>query len=75
MKRLIAGWGQYIAYQKIHNTTINTLTAGAINVQFGISLTLSISLVTINTLISDIKFHVIKANTPFLLYLANMDTL
>ena len=51
------------------------MTAGAINVQFGIRSTSSVSLITINTLVGNIEFHVVKANTPFLLCLANMDTL
>jgi len=32
LKRLIAGYGQYLAYRKTHNTIIDTLKAGAINV-------------------------------------------
>ena len=54
---------------------INTTTAGAINIQFGIGSTSSVSLITIDTLVGNIEFHIIKANTPFLLCLTNMDTL
>jgi len=75
-KRSTAGWGQYQAYQKTHNNaTINTMTAGAINVQFGIGSTSSVGSITINTPVGNIEFHVVKADTPFLLCLADMDTL
>ena len=47
----------------------------AINVQFGISLTILIRLVKVKTLISLVNFHVVKADTPFLLYLADIDRL
>jgi len=75
LKRLIVGYGQYLAYKKTYNTVINTLKAGAINVQFSIGSTSSISSVIVNTLVSNIKFHVIKVNIPFLLYFADIDTL
>jgi len=76
-KRSTAGWGQYLAYQKTHNnnTTINTTTAGAINVQFGIGSTSSVGSIMINTLVGAIEFHLVKADTPFLLCLADIDTL
>ena len=51
------------------------MQAGAINVQFGISLTILIKLVTVKTLISLVNFYIVKADTPFLLYFANMDRL
>ena len=54
---------------------INTIIVGAINIQFGIGLTLSISLIIINTLVSNIEFYIIKANTSFLLCLTNIDML
>jgi hypothetical protein len=47
----------------------------AINVQFGISLTALIRLVKVKTLISPVNFHIVKADTPFLLYLADIDRL
>jgi hypothetical protein len=74
-KRLIVSYRQYFAYRKTYNTIINTLKASTINVQFGISSTPFISSVTVNTLVGNIKFYIIKANTPFLLYLADMDIL
>jgi len=66
-----------LAYQKTYNnnTTINTTIAGAINVQFGIRSTSSVGLIMINTLVGAIEFYLVKADTPFLLCLADMDTL
>ena len=46
-----------------------------VNIQFGIKLTLLIKLAKVTTLISIIKFYIIKINTPFLLCLADMDYL
>ncbi len=74
-KRSTAGYRQYLAYKKTYNTVINTLEAGASNVQFGISFIPSINSITVNTPIGNIKFHIIKADTPFLLCLTNIDTL
>ena len=54
---------------------INTTQTRAINVQFGISLTVLIRLVKVKTLISLVNFYIVKADTPFLLYLANIDRL
>jgi len=51
------------------------MQTGAVNVQFGISLTTLIRLVTVKTPISLVNFHIVKANTPFLLCLADMDRL
>jgi len=62
-------------YRKTYNTVINTLKAGAINVQFSISSTSSISSITVNTPVSNVEFYIIKADTPFLLYLADIDIL
>jgi hypothetical protein len=75
LKRSTVGYRQYLVYKKTYNTVINTLKAGAINVQFGIGSTSSISSVIVNTLVSNIKFHIIKADTPFLLYLIDIDIL
>jgi len=47
----------------------------AVNVQFGISLTVLIKLVAVKTLISLVNFHIVKADTPFLLYFADIDRL
>jgi len=49
--------------------------AGAINIQFRISSTPSISSIIVNIPVSNVKFYIIKADTPFLLYLADIDIL
>jgi len=54
---------------------INTMQTGAVNVQFGISLTVLIRLVKVKTPISLVNFYIVKADTSFLLCLADMDKL
>jgi len=51
------------------------MQAGAIHVQFGIGSTPSIGAITVTTPIGNVDFHVVKADTPFLLCLKDMDTL
>jgi len=51
------------------------MQTGAVNVQFGIGLTALIKLVTVKTLIGLVNFYIVKADTPFLLCLADMDRL
>src|SRR6266702_5540266 len=75
LKRLTVGYRQYLAYRKTYNTVINTLKAGAINVQFGIGSTPSIGSITVNIPVGNIKFHIMKADTPFLLCLVDIDIL
>ena len=48
---------------------------GTVSVQFGIGFISSISSIKVTTLIGIIEFHVVKVNTPFLLYLVDMDNL
>jgi hypothetical protein len=74
-KRLTAGYSQYLAYKKVYNTTINIITVGAINIQFGIGSTLSIGLIIVNMLVGQAEFHIVEANTLFLLCLKDIDTL
>ena len=50
-------------------------TQDIVNIQFNIKLTLLIKLAKVVTPISIIKFYIIKVNTPFLLYLADIDYL
>ena len=54
---------------------IDTTQTGAVNVQFGISSTTLIRLVKVKTLIGLVNFHIVKADTPFLLYLADINRL
>jgi len=51
------------------------MQARAVNVQFGIGSTALIRLVVVKTPISLVNFYIVKADTPFLLYLADMDRL
>ena len=51
------------------------MQAGAVNVQFGIGLTILIRLVAVKTLISLVNFYIVKADTPFLLCLIDIDRL
>jgi len=75
LKRSIVGYRQYLAYRKTYNIIINTSKASAINIQFSISSTPSIGSITVNTPIGNIKFYIIKADTPFLLCLIDINTL
>ena len=47
----------------------------AVNVQFGIGLTALIRSVKVKTPIGLVDFHVVKADTPFLLYLTDINRL
>jgi len=51
------------------------MQTGAVNVQFGIGLTILIRLVKVKTPISLVNFYIVKADTPFLLCLADIDRL
>jgi hypothetical protein len=46
-----------------------------VTVQFGIGTTSLIGLIKVDTPIGQVEFHIMKANTPFLLSLADMDKL
>jgi len=76
-KKSTADYGQYLAYKSTttNNTDIDTTQTRAINVQFGIGSTASIWSVIVKTPIGPVDFHVIRADTPFLLCLADMDRL
>ena len=51
------------------------MQARAVNVQFGISSTILIRLVIVRTLIGLVNFYIVKADTPFLLCLIDIDRL
>src|SRR6266702_8396838 len=76
-KKSTAGYKQYLAYKTTisNNTDINTMQTRALNVQFNISSTILIKSVKVKTLIGLVDFHIIKADTPFLLCLTNIDRL
>jgi hypothetical protein len=74
-KKSTARYSQYLAYKKTHGATIDTDKAGAIHVQFGIRSILSIGSIIVDMPIGSAEFHIVKADTPFLLCLKDMDTL
>src|SRR6266700_6246564 len=75
-KKSTAGYGQYLVYKAINdNVDIDITQTGAVNVQFGIGSTASIGSVAVKTPIGLVDFHVVKADTPFLLCLVDMDRL
>ncbi len=75
-KHFTAGYGQFMTYTRdIKDTTIDIAKAGAIHVQLGIGSISSMGSVLIQTTIGHIKFHIVKADTPFFLCLADMDQL
>jgi len=76
-KKSTIGYGQYLAYRTTanNNTDINTMQTRAVNVQFGIGLTALIRSVIVKTLIGLVNFYIVKADTPFLLCLADIDRL
>ena len=51
------------------------MQARAVNIQFGIGLITLIKLVAVKTPIGLVNFHVVKADTPFLLCLIDIDRL
>ena len=51
------------------------MQARAVNVQFSIGLTILIRSVAVKTLIGLVDFYVVKADTPFLLCLIDIDRL
>src|SRR6266702_2381079 len=75
LKKSTASYKQYLAYKKTYNTIIDTSKAGAINVQFNISSTSFIGFITVNTPVGNIKFRIVKADTPFLLCFTDIDIL
>ncbi len=73
--RSIVGYGQYLAFTKNTSIELDPIKVEAINVQFGIGSIPSIGSLTIDTSFGLVEFHVIRADTPFLLSLADMDRL
>jgi hypothetical protein len=54
---------------------LDTSTKGQVKVQFGVGVALSIGTIYVCTPVGGVEFHVVEANTPFLLSLANIDRL
>ena len=77
-KKSIVGYGQFQALQQSNlamELELDTSTKGQVIVQFGIGFTSSIGTTNVYTLIGEVQFHIIDANTPFLLCLVDMDKL
>ena len=74
-KYFTVGYSQFFILQKINKVQLNESIRGTVSVQFGIGSISSISSIKVTTLIGIIEFYVVKVNTPFLLYLADMDNL
>jgi len=70
-----AGHNQYEALKKIQDVKLNRKRAGEANIRFGIGTSTSIGTVDVSTPIGIITFHVLDADTPFLLCLGDMDKL
>lgn len=73
--RSTGGLGQLKALQRVPFVELDKTTAGSTNFVFGIGSTSSIGTVKLNTPLGIIVFHIVQVNTPFLLYLADMDKL
>ena len=75
-KRSTAGYRQFFAYKKkIKHVQVDKSKAGDVNVQFGIGFTSSIGSLLLDIPIRIIEFHVVEADTPFLLCLKDIDKL
>ena len=74
--RSTAGYGQFLAFQQLDPTAqIDTATQGMVEVQFGIGSSSSLGSYVVATPVGKVEFHIVKADTPFLLSLADMDRL
>ena len=69
------GIGQLKALQQIMPVQLHETATNATNIVFGIGSAPSIGTVHLGTLIGLVTFHIIQVNTPFLLYLADLDRL
>jgi hypothetical protein len=75
-KKSTTGYRQFQALQRVDQTIrLDTSTKEQVSIQFGISIASFIRTVEVNSLISKVHFHVIYTNTPFLLCLANINSL
>ena len=67
-----AGYGQFLALQKVQHVNIKE-TANGQRFKFGIGSTTSKGTVEVNTPLGSLVFHVVEADTPFLLSLNDLD--
>lgn len=69
-------YGQFLAYNKIIETAINSIKTRIIQVQFDKDLSISfIKFIIITISIDQVEFHIVKVDTFFLLCLADLDWL
>lgn len=68
-----AGLSQLKALQRLQKIDLNTDRAGEAEVQFGIGSSTSIGTALVETPIGPITFHIVPAETPFLLCLQDLD--
>ena len=75
-RRSTAGHGQFASLQQIDpKLSIDHSTKGLVTIQFGIGSTSSIGSAFVMTPVGQVEFHIVEADTPFLLSLADMDRL
>lgn len=72
-KRSTVGHGQFRAFQRIADVQLNLTTAGTVRIQFGIGDTVSIGSIIVQAPFGKVQFHVVDADIPFLLSIADMD--
>lgn len=70
-----AGWDQYLALSREQDVQIDRSQAGRQSFIFGMGMTLSKGTVTVASPIGNVVFHVVDADTPFLLCLDDLDRL
>lgn len=70
------GIAQFKALQELDpSIELDTSTKGQVIIQVGIGVTSSLGSARVATPIGDVEFHIVDANTPFLLSLQDMDGL
>ena len=74
-KYSIVGYNQFLVFQKINKVYLNEYIRGIVSIQFRIGSISSIGSIKVVTLIGIVEFYIIKINTPFLLYLIDIDNL
>jgi hypothetical protein len=75
-RKSTGGYGQFLALQRSNKTvTLDITTKGQVNIQFGIGNATSIGTAEVTCPIGKVQFHIVHADTPFLLCLADMDSL
>lgn len=67
------GYNQFLALSKVQNISIDQSKANDARFKFGIGITESMGTVTIDCPIGTYTFHVVNADTPFLLSLTDLD--